>query len=595
MVDKYDMASSPEDVQINPKGYNPDKKELKLLKKLNRMFSAAEKARSHKVSRWRRNEELYNGEFFKPFNLPKYKSRIVANTVHSTVETIYSILTDRFPKVDIMPKREEQVEAAKLAQEAVEAQLDDSKAMRAINMMKRDGLVYGNGFLKITTDGDKVNYSVPDVYTVFFDPLATSIQDAVCVTFATPTYVKDIKDMFENGQYVKAEGSLDAYRSFKRSTEGLDEASQVTTATGGHTGVTEGGRTDYMEKSPAYDSTDEKEYGSGQALLKECWYYEGDQLYLATYAGKVLLQHIEAPYQDIPLVMFQNYQDAHHIWGKGEPEIIESLSVGTAILLSQGIDNIIYHGNPAIVMSKSLAKEPGNRPSDKPGKVYYVNGPHERIERLPAGNISQSTLPMAQTLMQMTDTVSGVHDITQGRNPSGVTASRAIAQLQEASQQIIRTKEREVGADAIIDLYKQTLNLLRYNMEREIVIRKVAEDGAGYEFISVMPWDLDPQMDFKYVPGSSLPESRASRMDQAMDLIQLGLLDPEKFWRWTQKDISQDILDELLEQKQQQIDMMRRDAETLQSSEDEEELTNAQLRLREMMGYGEQPEPEQPA
>ena len=132
-------------------------------------------------------------------------------------------------------------------------------------------------------------------------------------------------------------------------------------------------------------------------------------------------------------------------------------------------------------------------------------------------------------------------------------------------------------------------------MEKEIVIRKVADDGAGYEFITVMPWDLDPQMDFKYVPGSSLPESRASRMDQAMDLIQLGLLDPEKFWRWTQKDISQDILDELLEQKQEQIDMMRRDAETLQNSEDEEELTNAQLRLREMMGYGGQPEPEQPA
>ena len=73
--------------------------------------------------------------------------------------------------------------------------------------------------------------------------------------------------------------------------------------------------------------------------------------------------------------------------------------------------------------------------------------------------MSSSTLPMSQTLMQMTDTVSGVHDITQGRNPSGVTASRAIQQLQEASQQVIRAKEREVGTDAILDLYKLTLKL----------------------------------------------------------------------------------------------------------------------------------------
>ena len=58
--------------------------------------------------------------------------------------------------------------------------------------------------------------------------------------------------------------------------------------------------------------------------------------------------------------------------------------------------------------------------------------------------------------MQLTDTISGIHDITQGRNPSGVTAAKAISALQEASQQIIRAKEREVGADAMIDVYKQT-------------------------------------------------------------------------------------------------------------------------------------------
>ena len=264
-----------------------------------------------------------------------------------------------------------------------------------------------------------------------------------------------------------------------------------------------------------------------------------------------------------------------------------ALAVGTAILLSQGIDNIIYHGNPAMVMSKSLAKEVGNRPSDKPGKIYYTYGPHEQIQRLDAGNMSSSTLPMSETLIRMTDTVSGVHDITQGRNPSGVTASRAIQQLQEASQQVIRAKEREVGTDAIIDLYRQTLSLLHSNYEEAINVRKFSQDGAGYEFTEIMPYDIDVDMDFKYVPGSSLPESRASRMDQAMDLIQLGLLDPEKFWRWTQKDISQEILDEILEQKKQMMQQMQQDMQTMEQSTDPSEIENAQLRLREGMGYGQ--------
>ena len=589
MPDQYDVAGNTENMSTTNR-YEPSVEETRKLKMLNGMFQAAKKAKSHKIKRWRRNEELYNGDFFKPFNLPKYKSRIVANTIHSTLETIYSILTDRFPKVDIMPKREDQIKSARIAQDAVDSELDKRKAGKAINMMKRDGLLYGNGFVKVIYNEGKASFVVPDVYTVFFDPLATDIDNAKYVTFATPTYLKDVRKMFENGKFVKPEGSMDEYRSFIRDKDDTEDSiSQVTTASGGNTGVSSGMRTDYVSKSPAYDQSEEGKgvYG-GQVLLKECWFWEGDKLMLATWAGKVLLQLVESPYEDIPLVMFKNYADAHHLWGKGEPEIIESLSVGTAILLSQGIDNIIYHGNPAMIMSKSLAKEVGNRPSDKPGKVYYTNGPHEQIQRLDAGNMSSSTLPMSQTLMQMTDTVSGVHDITQGRSPSGVTASRAIQQLQEASQQVIRAKEREVGTDAILDLYKLTLKLLHRNYEEAISVRKFAQDGAGYEFEQVMPYDIDSDMDFKYVPGSSLPESRASRMDQAMDLIQMGLLDQEKFWRWTQKDISQEILDEILEQKKLAVEQMQKDMQTMQQSTDPAEIENAQLRLREGMGFGRQ-------
>ena len=97
---------------------------------------------------------------------------------------------------------------------------------------------------------------------------------------------------------------------------------------------------------------------------------------------------------------------------------------------------MIYHGNPAWVVSKSMSKHPGNRPSDKPGQVFWTNGPHEQVARVPAGAPSGANMPIVQQLMQLTDTISGIHDITQGRNPSGVTASRAIAQLQEASQQV---------------------------------------------------------------------------------------------------------------------------------------------------------------
>ena len=332
------------------------------------------------------------------------------------------------------------------------------------------------------------------------------------------------------------------------------------------------------------------EYRGGMAILKESWYYDNDKLYLCSWAGNVLLQSEEAPYDFIPLCVFQNYDSAHSFYGKGEPEIIESLAVGASIALSQGMDNLIYHGNPAIVMSKSLSKIQGNRPTDKPGQIFYTNGPHERIDRMPAGNISSSTLPLAESMMSLADTVSGVHEISRGFNPTGVTAGKAISQLQEASQQIIRAKEREIGTDAVVDLNKMTLNLLANNYGNKITIRMDSEDGTGYEFEEINPYDLDPDLDFKYIPGSSMPESRVSRMDQAIDLLQLGLLDEGDFWRWTQSDITKDKMDQIAQQKAMQEAMMQQEMGILQNSTDEDEIMDALLRQREMSGMAQQTE-----
>ena len=588
-MDKYDK-SIPEGAQVTQQaGYSPSDKERKLLSYLRKMFDASKKARSHKVKRWRRNEELYNGDFFKPFKLPKYKSRIVANVVHSTVESIYSIMTDRFPKVDIMPKRKEQIQDAMKSQEAVEIEMDKAKCNRAVRGLKRDGIIYGNGFLKTIIKNGRVSYSVPDIYTVFVDPLATNIDNAKCLTFANPTYVKDVVRMFKNGKYVKPEGNVDEYKSFIRNPETDSGTAQVSTVQGSGVSANDV-RTDYMEKTPLTEIED-YDYGDGQVILKETWYYddEGD-LCLATWTDKVLLQKVKSPYPQIPVAMFKNYADEHHFWGKGEPEIIEPLAVGTSVLLSQGVDNLIYHGNPAWVVAKNVVKDPSMRPTDKPGQVFYTDNPSQSIQRLPAGNISSSTIPLADSLLRITDQVSGVHDITQGRNPAGVTSGRAIGQLQEASQQIIRTKEREVGSDTIIEVYKQTLGLIKNNYEEDIDVRKFNQSGAGYEFYKIHPSEVDDDMDFKYVPGSSMPESRASRFDQALDLVQLGLLDAKQFWMWTQKDMSKEILDEILEQEKQQEEEMQRLVEVLNTSTNPAEIQQAQLMMRELMGQNPHPE-----
>ena len=128
---------------------------------------------------------------------------------------MYSLLTDRQPKVDIMPKREDQVWKARLAQDTVEHVMESQKAYRAMALMKRDGLLYGNGFMKIIMVDGKPEFTVPSIYTTFVDPLSTSIDDASSVIFATPTYVDKIREMFPGkADKIQGEGRLDEYRSF---------------------------------------------------------------------------------------------------------------------------------------------------------------------------------------------------------------------------------------------------------------------------------------------------------------------------------------------------------------------------------------------
>ena len=97
-------------------------------------------------------------------------------------------------------------------------------------------------------------------------------------------------------------------------------------------------------------------------------------------------------------------------------------------------------------------------------------------------------------------------------------------------------------------------------------------------------------MDFSYVPGSSMPDSRASRMDQAVDLLQLGLLDAESFWRWTQGDITKDILDQIAQAKAEQQRQIEAEVDTISQSTNEDEIMDSLLRYRSLNGIEEAPE-----
>ena len=88
-----------------------------------------------------------------------------------------------------------------------------------------------------------------------------------------------------------------------------------------------------------------------------------------------------------------------------------------------------------------------------------------------------------------------------------------------------------------------------------------------------------------------MPESRVGRFDSAIDLLQLGLLDEEGFWRWTQMDITKEKLQEISQQRQQRQQQVEQEVNTISNSTDEDEIMDSLLRYRELTGGGAQDVP----
>lgn len=588
------------------KPFRPSPEDKKKIEALDKMYEEAKEARQHKVGRWRRNEELMQGQLLKPFNLPKYKNRTEPNFIFPVVETNHDLITDRPPKVDVLPAPksddpeavEKASEDAILVQETVMEEWERCDAVQAIAGMRYDGLVYGIGFVKGTIRNGKCHFAVPDVYSVFPDPLATKVENAKYVIFVTPRYVIDIAADYPDGKYVKTEGRVDEFRAFRKyETQPEQTLTQVTDTTGA--------RTDYFEEQGPLAEGGKGDYGGGMALEKECWYWEEGQLRLCTWAGNILLQdkgpdELEgAGIDEIPLVAWRNYASPHDFWGEGEPEKIESIVIGNAIMMSQAIDNMVKNGNPERIRPISFQKIPGNRPTDRPGHVAYVKDPRElaMIKNLPPPPLSAHLMPMLDVYRRDKDAVSRVHDITYGRQPTGVTAFRAIAALQEAAQQGIRKKERESGKYAVVPLFRQTIKLLR-RYEQPIIVKKSGDAMLRDEYRAVMPDEIATEVNLRYVPGSSMSDSRGARLDEAMELLGRQILQTrEEFLNYAMQGYAylKKLQDQEQEQKRRMQEEMLEDMQILQRAEEgdpsisEDDIMGAKLRIGERMGSFEQP------
>lgn len=219
----------------------------------------------------------------------------------------------------------------------------------------------------------------------------------------------------------------------------------------------------YDPKIYAGDQADEADYVASQrALCLECYMRDEDgEMYCLTVSQGVLLQDSRKLGQKLqrrnlyPFVVIPCYLQRGILWGQGDVELL----VPTQDLINDLDDQIRINarlmGNPQIVFGMGVGR--GFNPS------LWTSAPALRIpmrdqnafRMVEAKEVSRDVPARREKAFQEADIISGRPDVTRGEQPSGVTAFRAIAALQQAGQKGVIHKKNMFKAG-----FKEVLELL---------------------------------------------------------------------------------------------------------------------------------------
>ena len=276
-------------------------------------------------------------------------------------------------------------------------------------------------------------------HEVYLDPQASSVEDARYVVHARVMPLSEIVRKWpERGYLVQADPAYSELTDEEMYNADVDRP--IISTTGGPV-TNDNHRALVLEcwiKDDSYELREEvglDDQPTGQ-VYPHFLYPKGRLLIVAN--GVVLVDD-HNPYDDgeFPFVSMSGYETDDSPWDMGEVEQLEPIQRVINILESRFVDNARLMTNTVWVKSED-AGIAADKITNEEGAVYTIKNPRARFERVPPQPLPQHYFELYRQLQRNMETITGIHDITQGRRPAGITAATAISLLQEASQARIR-------------------------------------------------------------------------------------------------------------------------------------------------------------
>jgi len=571
--------------------YQPDEKEQKIIDMVVREFSKNKVARAPYDHKYTTYYKFFRGVQWND-ERPSFKHTEVFNFVFQVIQQQVPQMLDKRPRTVFIPKEPEDREFAKIMDDVYQSDFESQNWLMKTAEVLYDGKIYGTGYghyyIEENADGEpQIRHCSEDPMHVYPSPDAKNIdEENEVLVIAKPMETSRAKNKWPSWKpFIKADMSdLSAGSKtdlgqikFRSPTDTLPDAEGSGASMDAAQNKTLVVNC-YMK--PGELAEDKEETENGVEYVQRLKYPDGRHIVIV--GENIPVESEESlPYglTRFPYARYVNYILPREFFGISEIEQIESPQKIFNKVVSFMLDIMVLTGNPIWKVPMSSGVDPDEL-VNRPGLVVEYDGEEPKRE---AG------IPITPDLFQIVDRaavwfdrIAGQTDVTRGIPTQGVTAARAIEDLQEAGMLRIKQQVRQLDAymtecgQIYLELALNTYSAPRvhrltnkdgsYKYFKFHIENK--DDGTGKLKKSAVYAEFDPaaegqwkaprevpikgKLDVRVRSGSSLPFQKADDEQKAFALFDRGIIDESEVLERLEYPNREAVLERLKERQEAQ-------------------------------------------
>lgn len=446
-------------------------------------------------------EQYYLGNQTKRDRVPAYLSNHVTNRVFEAIETAVPIITSKSPEFDVKPNTdsEDDFVLAEDIQNILAEEFDTLDVKEKIEVAVRHMMLFRFGVLKPFYNeeikGIDVRYVRPQL--IYIPKYGQSVHELPYIMEKQNYTAQDLEDNFD-AEAIKNVVTVSTDKEGGEPTK-LYQVWEV--HTNDWTAWKSGGIILKKNKNEYFD------WDSGEKNFFE--YARKPYIFLTTFSyGKGLVSSPSTTYQSIPIADAIN------------------------VIIRKVIDHATKMGNGAWMVDKEVMtfEEAKEKINNAAGIILHGNGVarQDMVRRDSPTPLPGYFFSMLQSLNSQFDNLWGLHSTTRGERQQQETATgRQLLKQADIGRMdmFVRTVER-----AVDDLGDWFLQLMKMFYDQEKVYQILSPEGTA-RFIKFKGSSIKKGFKVRVKAGSTLPTDRESEATRAIQLFQLGALDPITLYR----------------------------------------------------------------